>query len=156
MFDKNGTLIQAGDIVEIKGAFFKNDNGFWYVEQDGTNKLCTGTDLTLRRIGKTGKISTAKHNIAFWPLFVCVSDQHKKAEANTWNRWHATIEITNKVDNTQVIKNFRKRVTEYKENARYYEMHGYNEAWLEPELAGAEYFSKALARLEAGKEADND
>ncbi len=162
MFDKNGTLIQAGDIVEIKGAFFKNDNGFWYVERDGITNVYEGgdetedKDLTLRRIGKTGKLSTAKHNICFWPLCAFVSDRRKKAEANNWNRWNATIEITDKVDNTQVIKNFRKRVAQYKENAAYYQLHGYGEDWVDPELNGAKYFSKALARLEAGKEADND
>ena len=68
MKDKNGIKLQAGDIVEIKNAYFKNDNGFWYVEQDGSNKayLSDDSQLTLKRIGKTGKISTAKYSTSFY------------------------------------------------------------------------------------------
>ena len=32
MLDKNGVELQAGMVVEITGAYFKNDNGFWFVE----------------------------------------------------------------------------------------------------------------------------
>lgn len=147
--DKNGTIIQAGDIVEIKGAFFRNDNGFWYVEQDGTNPAYLGTDLALYKIGKTGKISTAKHNLAFWPLKSYTSDRAKNAEANDWNKTNATIEITNKVSNAQVIEAFQKLVAEYKEAAEYYEMRGYGEAWTKPNTDNAEYYSRALERMGA-------
>lgn len=156
MFDKNGTLIQAGAIVEIKGAYFKNDNGFWYVEEDCTNPAWLGTDLLLKKIGKTGKISTAKNNLAFWPLKAYTSNPSKNKQARDWNRKHATIEITDKVDNVQVIEDFRQRVAGHKESARYYDLHGYGEAWTKPHEDNAEYFGKALARLEAEKEADND
>lgn len=147
--DKNGTTIQAGDIVEIKGAFFKNDNGFWYVDQDSTNPAYTGTGLTLHKIGKTGKISTSKGRIAFWPLFCCTSNRAKNAEANDWNTEHATIEITNKVNNAQVVEAFQKLVAEYKEAAEYYEMRGYGEAWIKPNMDNAEYYGKALERMGA-------
>ena len=32
MFDKNGHEIKTGDIVEITGAYFKNDNGLYFVD----------------------------------------------------------------------------------------------------------------------------
>ena len=147
--DKNGTTIQAGDIVEIKGAFFKNDNGFWYVDQDSTNPAYLGTGLTLYKIGKTGKISTSKGRIAFWPLFCCTSNRAKNAEANDWNKTNATIEITNKVSNAQVIEAFQKLVAEYKDAAEYYEMRGYGEAWIKPNMDNAEYYGKALERMGA-------
>ena len=147
--DKNGTTIQAGDIVEIKGAFFKNDNGFWYVEQDGTNPACLGEGLTLFKIGKTGKISTAKYNIAFWPLMTFVSDNRKSAAADKWNAEHATIEITNKVSNVQVIENFRELVAGYEAKAKCYEMRGYGEEWTKPNADSAAYYSRALERMGA-------
>ena len=31
MFDKNGVEIRTGHIVKVTGAFFKNDNGLYYV-----------------------------------------------------------------------------------------------------------------------------
>ena len=31
MLDKNGVEIKTGDIVEISGAYFKNDNGLYFV-----------------------------------------------------------------------------------------------------------------------------
>lgn len=33
MFDNNGVELRAGCVVEITGAYFKNDNGFWFVEK---------------------------------------------------------------------------------------------------------------------------
>ena len=32
MLDKNGMEIKTGMVVEIKDAFFKNDNGLYFVE----------------------------------------------------------------------------------------------------------------------------
>ena len=32
MLDKNGVEILTGMVVEITGAYFKNDNGFWFVD----------------------------------------------------------------------------------------------------------------------------
>ena len=33
MLDKNGIEIKTGDVVEITGAYFKNDNGLYFVER---------------------------------------------------------------------------------------------------------------------------
>lgn len=146
-FDKNGNMIQAGDIVEIKNAYFKNDNGFWFVEEDGTNEAYLGKDLTLKKIGKTGKISTGKYRIAFWPLVAYTSDRSKNYEAKAWNKENATIEITNKVSNLQVIDYFENELKNHEESKQYYEWHGYGEGWTKPHEQNIEYLTKALARM---------
>ena len=33
MVDKNGVEMKTGDVVLISGAFFKNDNGLWFIER---------------------------------------------------------------------------------------------------------------------------
>ena len=33
MVDKNGVEMKTGDIVRVSGAYFKNDNGLWFIER---------------------------------------------------------------------------------------------------------------------------
>lgn len=68
MLDKNGMEIKTGMVVEIKDAFFKNDNGFYFVEHSAGDPDWCGSDHSLRKISKRGKISQAKHNLCFWPI----------------------------------------------------------------------------------------
>ncbi|SHO50046.1 hypothetical protein [Anaerocolumna xylanovorans] len=106
MLDKNGVEIKTGDVVKIEGAYFKNDNGFWYVENsDGDPNWC-GKDHSLRKISKTGKISTASRNICFWPIMVCTNSWVKRIEAKTWNEEHATIEVVSGINRTEIGKHF--------------------------------------------------
>ena len=93
MLDKNGMEIKTGMVVEIKDAFFKNDNGLYFVEHSAGDPDWCGSDHSLRKISKRGKISQAKHNLCFWPIGIFISDRFKAAEARTWNKEHATIEI---------------------------------------------------------------
>lgn len=93
MTDKNGKQIRTGDIVRISNAYFKNDNGLYYVENSPGDPSWLGKDHCLKKICKSGKISTAKYNICFWPICCFVSDRSKSAEANRWNKEHAEIEI---------------------------------------------------------------
>ncbi len=93
MLDKNGVEIRAGQVVEITGAYFKSDNGFWFVEKAPGDPSWCGRDCCLKKISKNGKISEAKHNICFWPIGIFISDRSKAAEARRWNRDHAQIEI---------------------------------------------------------------
>lgn len=133
MLDKNGIRIKAGDIVQVTGAYFKTDNAYYFVEQDGTNPgyLADDSQVTLLKIGKTGKISTAKHNIAFFPLHSYTSDRAKNAAADEWNREHAAIEVIHTIDNTQVIEYFRKKAEVYRTQEQYYSMRGYDwEHWV--------------------------
>lgn len=106
MLDKNGIEIKTGDVVEIKNAYFKNDNGLYFVEHSPEEVGWCGNDYSLRRIKKNGQLSTAKANICFWPIAVFVSDRMKRAEANTWNKEHATIEIRTDIDRQEIAKHF--------------------------------------------------
>lgn len=63
MLDKNGMEIKTGMVVEIKDAFFKNDNGLYFVEHSAGDPDWCGSDHSLRKISKRGKISQAKHNV---------------------------------------------------------------------------------------------
>ena len=80
MLDKNGMEIKTGMVVEIKDAFFKNDNGFYFVEHSAGDPDWCGSDHSLRKISKRGKISQAKHNLCFWPIGIFISDRFKAAE----------------------------------------------------------------------------
>ena len=150
MLDKNGIRINAGDIVQISGAYFKNDNGFYYVEQDGTNPgyLMDDTQVTLKKICRNGKISTAKNSICFFPIGVFVSDPKKRAAANEWNKKHATIEIVKGIDNSQVIEFFRKEAKKHREQEDYYNMRGYEwEHWGQKYAETAAWMESVVDRL---------
>lgn len=105
MTDKNGIEIKTGDIVEITGAFFKNDNGIYFVQNSPGDPTWSGSDHSLARISKKGKISTAKHNLCFWPIGTFVSDRQKAAKAHRWNKEHAQIEVK-AIENMEEVSTF--------------------------------------------------
>lgn len=149
MKDINNIELKAGDIVQIKNAYFKNDNGFWFIEQDGTNKAYLAHDsLTLKKIGKRGKISKAKYNLNFFPLQAYCSDREKAAAAYEWNEKNATIEKVDFVDNTEVIEEFANELKGYEESIEYYEIRGYSESYIAPYKDHVEYLRNALENLQ--------
>lgn len=103
MVDKNGKEIKTGDIVEITGAFFKNDNGCYFVDRSPGDAGWSGEKYSLKRISTRGKISKAKNNICSWPLVAYVSSRVKRAEARAWNKEHAQIEVV-KIENMAEVK----------------------------------------------------
>ncbi len=107
MLDKNGIEIKTGDVVEITGAYFKNDNGLYFVEHSAGDPGWCGKDHSLRKISKTGKISTAKYNICFWPISIMTNSWIKRAEAKQWNAEHAEITIRTDIDRTRIAEHFR-------------------------------------------------
>ena len=149
MNDKNGKELRCGDIVLISNAYFKNDNGYWFVEQDGHNKAySSGPDsLTLQKVGKTGKVSTCKGHIAFWPLISFCSDYQKNVAARAWNLEHATIEKVETVPTFGVEEFIRNEIAQHEDAIRNYERFGYGEAWSRPAQNALEYFSAALERI---------
>lgn len=92
MKDKNGVEIKSGMIVEISGAYFKNDNGLYYVEHSPGDPGWCGKDHCLKKISKAGKISKAKYSICFWPIMVTVNGP-KYYDAKRWNAENAQIEV---------------------------------------------------------------
>lgn len=109
MIDKNGTEITTGAIVEITGAYFKNDNGLYFVQASPGDAFWCGSDYSLKRISKAGKISTAKYSHCFWPIGIFVSDRVKAAQARAWNKDHAEIEVKAVKDLSQVIAYFQEK-----------------------------------------------
>ncbi|MBR7150388.1 MAG: hypothetical protein IKD01_05170 [Oscillospiraceae bacterium] len=105
MKDKNGIEIKTGMIVKVSGAYFKADNGLYYVDNSPGDPSWCGSDYSLHKISKAGKISTAKRHICFWPICVFVSDQCKTAEAGKWNAEHAEIEVV-QISNMEEVKNY--------------------------------------------------
>lgn len=93
MNDKNNRPMKTGDVVEITGAYFKNDNGLYFVEHTPGDPNWSGRDHCLRRIKRNGELSTAKDNLCFWPISAFVNSRDKRAAANQWNQAHAEIEI---------------------------------------------------------------
>lgn len=105
MKDKNGIEIKTGMIVKISGAYFKNDNGLYYVDNSPGDPSWSGHDYSLHKISKTGKLSTAKRSICFWPISVFVNDPRKYAEAKEWNAKNAEIEVV-QISNMCYVKNY--------------------------------------------------
>lgn len=122
MLDKNGVEIKTGQIVEITGAYFKNDNGLYFVTRSPGDPGWCGSDYSLTKISKTGKISKAKYNLCFWPISVFVSDHFKAAEARTWNKEHAQIEIKSVKSMTEVVAYFQTKADELDDAIRYLSM----------------------------------
>lgn len=110
MLDKNGVEIRTGMVVEITGAYFKNDNGLWFVSNAPGDPSWCGSDLSLKKISKAGKISKAKHRQGFWPIGIFISDRWKAAEARKWNEEHAEIEV-------KAIKNMGEVAAYFQEKA---------------------------------------
>ena len=106
MNDKNNRPMKTGDVVEITGAYFKNDNGLYFVEHTPGDPNWSGRDHCLRRIKRNGELSTAKDNICFWPIHAFVNSRDKRAAANQWNREHAEIEIKHFPNTAHIAKFF--------------------------------------------------
>lgn len=109
MMDKNGREIKTGDVVRISNAFFKNDNGLYFVAASPGDASWCGSDYSLRKICRNGRLSTAKYNVSFWPLISCCSDRMKNAVSWEWNRDHAEIEVIDTVDRTEVRAYFAEK-----------------------------------------------
>lgn len=105
MQDKNGIEMKTGMVVEIKNAFFKNDNGKYVIEHTPGDPTWCGKDYSLRRIKRNGEL--AKTNpICFWPICTFVSDKFKNIEAKAWNTENATIEVLDFANMSPIADHF--------------------------------------------------
>ena len=102
MTDKNGKELKTGMVVRITGAYFKADNGLYYIDSSPGDASWCGKDYSLHAITRKGEIKQ-KGRICFWPLMSFVSDREKTAIANEWNGKNAQIEVV-RIDNMQHIK----------------------------------------------------
>lgn len=116
MFDKNGVEIRTGHIVKVTGAFFKNDNGLYYVEHSPGDPSWSGQDHCLKKVCKDGRLSKSTRNICFWPIGAFTNDRAKNAQANAWNREHSEIEVVDLPDTSGVLGHFREKLEQITES----------------------------------------
>jgi hypothetical protein len=98
MIDVTGRKIVSGDIVEISGAYFKRHNGYWVVQNSPGDENWTGSDHSLIKVSKRGKISYAKSNLCFWPLVHFVSNRKLADEAKEHDKKYAIIRVIGHAD----------------------------------------------------------
>lgn len=115
MTDKNGVEIATGAIVEITGAYFKGDNALYFVTSSPGDSTWSGSDYSLHKVSKRGKVSTAKNRICFWPISVFVSSRAERAKANEWNEAHAQIEVKAIENMTEVRAYFEEKAEALRE-----------------------------------------
>lgn len=113
MKDINGNEIKTGMVVEIKNAYFKSENGLYFVEYSPNDPDWSGEDHSLTKLNKNGTISQSKNNIGAWPLVNYVSDPVKSAEADKWNEENATIEIVEPKTYEHIKAHFEKKAERY-------------------------------------------
>lgn len=54
MVDKNGVEMKTGDIVRVSGAYFKNDNGLWFIERSPGDPSWCGGSYSLMKLKRNG------------------------------------------------------------------------------------------------------
>jgi len=110
---------KTGDIVEVKNAYFKNDNGLYFVANSKGDITWCGDEYCLNKICKNGKLSTNQHNISFWPLTSFSNNRAKNAEAKKWNAEHATIEKIENITKTFIVEYFEVRAKDSEKQVKY-------------------------------------
>ena len=130
MQDVNGKELKTGQVVEIKNAYFKNDNGLYFIEAAPGDPTTCGNDYTLKRINKNGTLSKT-NPICFWPICVFVSDYSKKYEAKRWNQEHATIEVVEPKTREHIEAYFREEAERYDASAKHQAKFGVNNRYYE-------------------------
>lgn len=106
MRDKNGKEMITGQAVKIENAYFKNDNGFYFITNSPGDATWCGSDYGLIKIAKSGKISTASGNVGFWPLTAFVNSREKRIACREHNKQFATIEIIEGVPTENIVEYF--------------------------------------------------
>nr|WP_325297104.1 hypothetical protein [uncultured Dysosmobacter sp.] len=148
MTDKNGVELKTGQIVEIAGAYFKNDNGLWFIAHSPGDPCWTGSDYSLHRVAKSGRPSTAKDNLGFWPICIFTNDRAKRYEGNAWNKEHATIEVKDGIKTDGIKAYFEKEAAEHaQEIRRLVWIFGRNTEAAEPHRRAEDFLRGLLAEI---------
>lgn len=106
MYDKNGIEIKTGMVVRVSNAYFKTDNGLFFVTHSPNDPTWCGRYYSLHKLGKTGKVSTTKYNVGSWPVTSYVNDALKSALCADHNKQYAEIEVIKDFQNTKEIANY--------------------------------------------------
>lgn len=116
MLDVNGIELKAGDVVKVSGAYFKRDNGLYFIAHAPGDPSWSGSDCSLKGLNRNGAMSKTR-TCAFWPLCAYTNDHDKNIRAREHNSAHAKIEIVRGVPVAGMVEHFK----EQKESAEYWE-----------------------------------
>ena len=116
MLDVNGIELKAGDVVKVSGAYFKHDNGLYFIDHAPGDPSWSGSDCGMKGLNRNGAMSKTR-TCAFWPLCAYTNDHDKNIRAREHNSAHAKIEIVRGVPVAGMIEHFK----EQKESAEYWE-----------------------------------
>ena len=99
MVDKNGVEMKTGDIVRVSGAYFKNDNGLWFIERSPGDPSWCGSSYSLMKLKRNGQPSS-------WPIAIFTNSWVTRNEARRWNEEHAEIEVVTDMDTSALAEHF--------------------------------------------------
>lgn len=108
MKDKNGVEIRVGDAVRVSDAYFKTDNGLYFVAHSSEVPGYRGSDLCLHKLCKNGSLAISKNITNFWPIHSYTNNCAKNAEAKQWNAANAKIEVVSIKNVHGIIEYFDK------------------------------------------------
>ena len=106
MVDKNGVEMKTGDIVRVSGAYFKNDNGLWFIERSPGDPTWCGSSYSLWKLKRNGQPSTAVAHLCSWPIAIFTNSWATRNEAKRWNEEHAEIEGVTGMDTAALAEHF--------------------------------------------------
>lgn len=144
MKDKNGNIIQTGDVVEITNAYNKKNNGRYIVTAALGEKFNPSSIyIDLYKLDTWGNPVDCNGS-ATWPIMIFSAKQQWEIQKeHDWNAENATIEvITDTVDTFKVANYFANQVIKLQDSINFRKENGYPER---PQLQNKldKYFSIA-------------
>ena len=114
---KEDTPMKTGDIVQVSNAYSKSYNGLYFIQHSPGDPGWLGTDYSLRRVTKSGKLSTSSYNTHFWPLKTFSNSREYCAKADAWNAEHAQITPATVKDLSYIAAHFQQQAEDTKKYA---------------------------------------
>lgn len=116
--DINGKEITTGAVVEIRNAYFKADNGLYFVEHSPSDPTWSGTSHSLSKLCRNGKISVTKYSTTFYPLATFTNSREKRIEAAEHNSKYAEIEIVDFSNMENIIAHFNEELAQQRKTSQ--------------------------------------
>lgn len=148
MKDINNVEIKLGDIVEIKGSCVKRDNGLYMVKHVPGQPNWSGSDVSLEKILKSGKMSKASYSVNSFPLVCYINDRQKSREIKEYNAKNATIEVRTDINNTYVLENLKEELESYKVQAERIKMYNGEGKLYNEYLEIIEFYKNTIEKAE--------
>ena len=156
MKDINNVEIKLGDIVEIKGSCVKRDNGLYMVKHVPGQPNWSGSDVSLEKILKSGKMSKASYSVNSFPLVCYINDRQKSREIKEYNAKNATIEVRTDINNTYVLENLKEELESYKVQAERIKMYNGEGKLYNEYLEIIEFYKNTIEKAETEEIENNE